>query len=337
MKQGPVLSAWPKANEPDTCRAREPTHSLSSSLFDRLRACRTQRHPASYSSGRRRENCSPLSRPGWLIGSEFEIPNIRPARTQAGPDSFFFPKFAGLPKLGRSGGIRPSATLHHESGVDHAGRLSTENYHRGLGCNNFPQLVAARARSRRSRVTACSSKAARSTAPTDAWVGRTQAVGHRVTPFDRINSAIASQSSSDIFPLPSPIAPDGGVIPSASGADRALCVNFACSVRPPAANADVLAQAGSASTKPITITPRCSGNKPWTCGCCVQCLPILIDIRSRDDASLVRSGASFVDLRRFVDFRPFPKSAHLGIHRFTHDSLPLQNFRLRVLDRSRMP
>src|ERR1700719_651073 len=102
----------------------------------------------------------------------------------------------------------------------------------------------------------------------------------------------------------------------------------------------VLAQPGSASTKPTTIhrlPARCSGNKPWTCGCCFRCLPILIDICSRDDASLVRSGASFVDLRRLVDFRPFPKSAHLGVHRFTHDSVPLQNFELRVLDRSRMP
>src|ERR1700720_3967519 len=89
----------------------------------------------------------------------------------------------------------------------------------------------------------------------------------------------------------------------------------------------VLAQPGSASTKPTTIQrspARCSGNKPWTCGCCVRCLPILVDIRSRDDASLVRSGASFVDLRRLGDFRPFPKSAHLGVHRFTHDSIPLQ-------------
>src|ERR1700720_3809508 len=89
----------------------------------------------------------------------------------------------------------------------------------------------------------------------------------------------------------------------------------------------VLAQPGSASTKPTTIQrlpARCSGNKPRTCGCCFRCLPILIDICSRDDASLVRSGASFVDLRRLVDFRPFPKSAHLGVHRFTHDSVPLQ-------------
>lgn len=102
----------------------------------------------------------------------------------------------------------------------------------------------------------------------------------------------------------------------------------------------VSAQPGSASTKPTTIQrspARCSGNKPWTCGCCFRCLPILIDICSRDDASLVRSGASFVDLRRLVDFRPFPKSAHLGVHRFTHDSVPLQNFELRVLERSRMP
>ena len=34
-----------------------------------------------------------------LIGSEFEIPNIWPARTQGGPDSFFCPRSAGLPKL----------------------------------------------------------------------------------------------------------------------------------------------------------------------------------------------------------------------------------------------
>jgi hypothetical protein len=96
--------------------------------------------------------------------------------------------------------------LHHQS-VNMQDGFSIGNYQRGSGCNNLPQLEAARARSRLSRVTACSSNAARSAAPTNAWVGRTQAVGHRVTPFDRINSAIASQSSSDIFPPPSPIAP----------------------------------------------------------------------------------------------------------------------------------
>ena len=86
-------------------------------------------------------------------------------------------------------------------------------YHRGLGFNNFPERAAARAWSSRIRVTACSSKAARSAAPTDACVGRTQAVGHRVIPFDRINSAIASQSLSDIFPpsAASSSCRDGGV------------------------------------------------------------------------------------------------------------------------------
>ena len=88
------------------------------------------------------------------------------------------------------------------------GRLSIGHYHRGLGCNNFPQLVAARARNSRSRVAACCSNAARSAAPTNAWVGETQAVGHRVIPFDRMNSAIASLSSSDILsPSAPPIAP----------------------------------------------------------------------------------------------------------------------------------
>src|SRR5215472_18392276 len=56
------------------------------------------------------------------------------------------------------------------------GRLSTGNYHPGLGCNNFPPLVAARARNSRSRVAVYCSNAARSAAPTDAWVGETQAV-----------------------------------------------------------------------------------------------------------------------------------------------------------------
>jgi hypothetical protein len=53
-----------------------------------------------------------------------------------------------------------------------------------------------------------------------------------VIPFDRINSAIGSLSSSDIFTPPSlPIAPDGGVCPI--GVSRRygfLCDNFAFSV-----------------------------------------------------------------------------------------------------------
>src|SRR6516164_3094045 len=67
---------------------------------------------------------------------------------------------------------------------------------RGDSC---PQRVAARSRCNRSRATACSFSAIRSAAAIKPWVGRTQAVGHRVIPFDRINSAIASPSSSDIL------------------------------------------------------------------------------------------------------------------------------------------
>src|SRR6516164_1232048 len=46
------------------------------------------------------------------------------------------------------------------------------------------------------------SSAIRSAAVIKPWVGRTQAVGHRVIPLDRINSVTASQSSSDIFTPP---------------------------------------------------------------------------------------------------------------------------------------
>jgi hypothetical protein len=76
-------------------------------------------------------------------------------------------------------------------------------YSWGLEYINFPQLVAARARCRRSRATACSSKAARSAAASNAWVGKTQAVGHRVIPLVRMNSATASPSSSFIVYSPS--------------------------------------------------------------------------------------------------------------------------------------
>ena len=109
------------------------------------------------------------------------------------------------------------------------GKLSIGNHHRVLEGNNLPQLVAARARNSRSRVAACFSNAARSASPTNAWVGETQAVGHRVIPFDRMNSATASQSSSDIL---SPSAADSSLmaafIPSASRADRALCDKLSC-------------------------------------------------------------------------------------------------------------
>jgi hypothetical protein len=72
-----------------------------------------------------------------------------------------------------------------------------------LGYERFPQLLAARARFSRSRPIACSSSAARSARSINAWVGRTHAVGHRVIPLVRMNSATASVSSLDIVP-PSP-------------------------------------------------------------------------------------------------------------------------------------
>ena len=74
-------------------------------------------------------------------------------------------------------------------------RRSVEPFRGG----NCPQRVAARSRCNRSRATACCSSAIRSAAAIKPWVGRTQAVGHRVIPFDRINSTIASPSSSDIL------------------------------------------------------------------------------------------------------------------------------------------
>src|SRR5215467_5864437 len=78
----------------------------------------------------------------------------------------------------------------------------------------FPQLLAARARLSRSRPVACSSSAARSAGSINAWVGRTHAVGHRVMPLVRMNSATASLSSLDIIPAPFPASsrPPVGVI-----------------------------------------------------------------------------------------------------------------------------
>jgi hypothetical protein len=61
---------------------------------------------------------------------------------------------------------------------------------------NRPLRAAARSRFTRSRTSACCSNAIRSAAAIKPWVGRTQAVGHRVIPLDRINSATASRYSS---------------------------------------------------------------------------------------------------------------------------------------------
>ena len=77
-----------------------------------------------------------------------------------------------LPPYANSFHSRSFRHLHHQS-VNMQDGFSIGNYQRGSGCNNLPELEAARARSRLSRVTACSSNAARSAAPTNAWVGRT--------------------------------------------------------------------------------------------------------------------------------------------------------------------
>jgi hypothetical protein len=70
----------------------------------------------------------------------------------------------------------------------------------------------------------------------------------------------------------------------------------------------------------------------------VLCLRALIAIRSRDNAAaFIHAGASSVDLLRIVDLRPFPESAHLGVHRNAHDRVPLEGFELRVRDTLRMP
>src|SRR5262249_26280387 len=58
------------------------------------------------------------------------------------------------------------------------------------------ERAASFARRIRSRSTACSSSAALSAAATRPCVGRTQAVGQRVTPLFRINSATAASGSS---------------------------------------------------------------------------------------------------------------------------------------------
>ena len=60
---------------------------------------------------------------------------------------------------------------------------------------NRPQQAAARSCRTRLRRSVYCSNAIRSAGAIEPWVGRTQAVGHRVIPLDRINSATASRSS----------------------------------------------------------------------------------------------------------------------------------------------
>jgi hypothetical protein len=67
-------------------------------------------------------------------------------------------------------------------------------------------------------------------------------------------------------------------------------------------------------------------DEPWAMWLLFRCLRTLIAIGWRDGA-LIRSRGSFVGLPRLVDLRPFPESAHLGVHRNAHDYVPLQSFR----------
>ena len=77
-------------------------------------------------------------------------------------------------------------------------------YCAGFKFKDGRQRAAACARRNRSRATAYSSNAVRSAAATKPWVGRTQAVGQRVIPLERINSATASGSFSGMFHPASP-------------------------------------------------------------------------------------------------------------------------------------
>jgi hypothetical protein len=93
-----------------------------------------------------------------------------------------------------------SKQIHADMGAARIPRRDTLLLSYGHFCGeNRPQRAAARSRCTRSRRSACCSNAVRSAAAIRPWVGRTQAVGHRVIPFDRMNSASASRSSSDIF------------------------------------------------------------------------------------------------------------------------------------------
>ena len=90
------------------------------------------------------------------------------------------------PRVGREQPVspqrepRPSPTGISLSGrrrPDDAPTSATSSYGWGLRCINFPQLIAARDRSSRSRIAACSSNAARSAAPRNACVGKTSEPG----------------------------------------------------------------------------------------------------------------------------------------------------------------
>src|SRR6266403_3588897 len=71
---------------------------------------------------------------------------------------------------------------------------------------------------------ACSSNAILSAAATKPWVGRTQAVGQRVIPLVRMNSATASHSFSGMIHLAS-----SRIIERVVIVEFAICLSLACS------------------------------------------------------------------------------------------------------------
>ena len=121
---------------------------------------------------------------------------------------------------------------------------------------NSRARVAAFARRNFSCAIACCSNAARSAASTEPWVGRTQAVGQRVIPLVRINSAITASPPLALLPC----APFGR--PTLPPPPRA-CVNREITLAPaPAAapgavnsatphNPDALIQCRDPTTPPI--------------------------------------------------------------------------------------
>src|SRR5262249_30991655 len=79
---------------------------------------------------------------------------------------------------------------------------------------NSRARAAALARRNFSWVTACCSRAARSAGSTEPWVGRTQAVGQRVIPLVRMNSAMTASPLTlalrSLLEFPSPPSPRAG-------------------------------------------------------------------------------------------------------------------------------
>ncbi len=88
------------------------------------------------------------------------------------------------------------------------------------GAQNRRALAAALVWRDRSCVMACCSSAARSAASTEPWVGRTQAVGQRVMPFVRMNSAITASRSPRRISSCMPAAPPRLPAQPRAGANR---------------------------------------------------------------------------------------------------------------------